>query len=179
MRLDLKTNKYASALYSIAQRFEAQKEVLSSLALVKKLLQENSQFKALLITKVLRGEKKSQIISDVLGDSCHEIVSNFLGLLADDGMLSQFHKIEKAFSLKYAQDLGLVKVTAQVSQLMSDSEQQSLRKSLNQALGKNVDLNVILEPELLGGIKLRIGNIVVDASIQNQIKSLRLELLKA
>ncbi|MEE8436745.1 MAG: ATP synthase F1 subunit delta [Candidatus Neomarinimicrobiota bacterium] len=177
MRLDPKTSRYVRALYSVAERLKSQEEVLNSLNLVSTLLQENSQFKALLFTKRLKGEQKSAIIASVLGNSCHKIVSEFLGILADEGLIPQVRNIKKAFDRLQTQALGLVKVTARVSEKLSETRQQDLKKTLVKTLGKNIDLNVVLDPDLLGGIKLRIGNIFVDASIQNQMKTLRRELL--
>lgn len=177
MRLDPNTSKHARALYSVAERLKSEEDVLKSLNLVNTLLQENSQFKALLFTKRLKGKQKSAIIAAALGDSCHIIVSEFLGLLADAGLIPQVRNITKTFDRLHTQALGLVKVTAKVSEQLSETRKQELKKTLTETLGKNIDLNVVLDPDLLGGIKLRIGNIFVDASIQNQIKSLRRDLL--
>ena len=61
---------------------------------------------------------------------------------------------------------------------MTESEIESLRSSLGQLLGKEMDLIIDIDPSLIGGIKLRIDNTFLDASIQNQLQSLHSKLLQ-
>ena len=61
---------------------------------------------------------------------------------------------------------------------MTESEIESLRSSLGQLLGKEMDLIIDIDPSLIGGIKLRIDNTYLDASIQNQLQSLHSKLLQ-
>ena len=61
---------------------------------------------------------------------------------------------------------------------MSEAEIESLRSSLSEMLGKETDLSIDIDPSLIGGIKLRIDNTFLDASIQNQLQSLRSKLLQ-
>jgi F-type H+-transporting ATPase subunit delta len=70
-------------------------------------------------------------------------------------------------------------VIAHVSNKLSESESQELKQSLESALGKSMDLNIKVDPNLIGGIKLRVGNKFMDASIQNQLENMRQSLLKA
>ena len=61
---------------------------------------------------------------------------------------------------------------------MDDSEIVSLRSSLSSALGKNIDLSLKVDESLVGGIRLRIENTFLDATIQNQLNTLKQELLQ-
>ena len=61
---------------------------------------------------------------------------------------------------------------------MSEAEIESLRSSLSEMLGKETDLSIDIDPSLIGGIKLRIYNTFLDASIQNQLQSLSSKLLQ-
>ena len=56
---------------------------------------------------------------------------------------------------------------------------EGLKESLESSLGKSMELSVEVDPNLIGGIKLRVGNKFMDASIQNQLESMRQSLLKA
>jgi F-type H+-transporting ATPase subunit delta len=69
-------------------------------------------------------------------------------------------------------------VIAHVSSELSDRESEELKESLESALGKSMDLSVKVDPNLIGGIKLRVGNKFMDASIQNQLENMRQSLLK-
>ena len=75
--------------------------------------------------------------------------------------------------------MNFVNVTAHVTSELSDEEAAVLKSSLETALGKTTELNVNVDPNLIGGIKLRVGNKFLDASIQNQLDNMRLSLLEA
>ena len=61
---------------------------------------------------------------------------------------------------------------------MSDGQIESFKTSLDETLGKKTKLSIEVDPNLIGGIKLRIDNIFLDASIHNQLQTLRAELLQ-
>ena len=73
---------------------------------------------------------------------------------------------------------NILSVHGIVAQNMTESEIESLRSSLGQLLGKEMDLIIDIDPSLIGGIKLRIDNTFLDASIQNQLQSLHSKLLQ-
>ena len=74
--------------------------------------------------------------------------------------------------------MNFVAVTAQVTSKMSDINEAELKASLETALGKSTELKINVDPSLIGGIKLRVGNTFLDASIQNQLENMRHSLLK-
>ena len=61
---------------------------------------------------------------------------------------------------------------------MSDEQIESFKTSLDETLGKKTKLSIEVDPSLIGGIKLRIDNTFLDASIHNQLQTLRTELLQ-
>ena len=75
--------------------------------------------------------------------------------------------------------MNIVEVTAHVSSNLSGEESAELKTSLESALGMSTELNVNVDPSLIGGIKLRVGNKFMDASIQNQLDKMRQSLLEA
>ena len=70
-------------------------------------------------------------------------------------------------------------VEGTVDSEMDDSENVSLRSSLSSALGKNIDLSLKVDESLVGGIRLRIENTFLDATIQNQLYTLKQELVES
>ena len=78
----------------------------------------------------------------------------------------------------YKESRNILSVKGIVAEKMSEAEIESLRSSLSEMLGKETDLSIDIDPSLIGGIKLRIDNTFLDASIQNQLQSLRSKLLQ-
>ena len=86
--------------------------------------------------------------------------------------------IRDSFNTMYKETRNILSVKGIVAEKMSEAEIESLRSSLSEVLGKETDLSIDIDPSLIGGIKLRIDNTFLDASIQNQLQSLRSMLLQ-
>jgi F-type H+-transporting ATPase subunit delta len=75
-------------------------------------------------------------------------------------------------------ELNIVPVEAHVADELSVDEVADLQKTLEKSIGKNTELDLIVDPSLLGGIKLRIDNTYLDASIRAKMDNLRRDLLQ-
>jgi F-type H+-transporting ATPase subunit delta len=78
----------------------------------------------------------------------------------------------------YREKKNILEVKGVVAKEMSQSQLDSLKTSLDKILGKQTELSMEVDSTLIGGIKLRIENTFLDASIQNQLQILRAELLQ-
>ena len=75
-------------------------------------------------------------------------------------------------------ELNIVPVTAHVADELSVDEVADLQKTLEESIGKDTELDLKVDPSLLGGIKLRIENMYLDASIKTKMDNLRRDLLQ-
>lgn len=178
MKLDSKARKYASAVFSVAEASGAVEEVYTSLKLVNKLVKEDPAFRVFLLSKRISGKQKAEVVATALGTQCHGIVSSLIGLVDVGNLVRLIQDIEQAFSPLYMSAMNLVYVTAHVAETVTEEWQDALKQTLEKILGKSADLKTEVDPSLLGGIKLRIGNLFLDASIKNGMKSLRQDLLE-
>ncbi|MBN4081023.1 ATP synthase F1 subunit delta [Caldithrix abyssi] len=179
MKLEPQAKNYAGALFNVAAQSGSEKAVKDSLELVNSSLRTSPEFRAFLLSKRISQTQKAEVVKTALGDQCHSIVSEFLGLISDDNLVKLLAAIGKAYHVKFAEEMNIVSVVAHVTSKLSDNEEAKLKASLESALGKSTDLNVNVDPALIGGIKLRVGNKFLDASIQNQLENMRLALLEA
>ena len=83
------------------------------------------------------------------------------------------------FDQRYKEGKNIVSVTGFVASELGDHEITSLKSSLDEILGKKTDLSLDVDESLLGGIRLRIENTFLDASVQNQLQTLRRELVQS
>ena len=104
----------------------------------------------------------------------NEIVSHLQGSNAPDSL----NKITLLFDAMYREKKNILEVKGVVAKEMSQSQLDSLKTSLDKILGKQTELSMEVDSTLIGGIKLRIENTFLDASIQNQLQILRAELLQ-
>lgn len=179
MKLKVRARQYAQALYAVAEDIQSQKEVLDALNLLVKLLKEDPHFRAFLLSKRMVNSEKVKIVESALGEHCHPLIIRFLGWLQGGKIILMLKAVAKAYQNQYETAMNILKVTAHVSDSLNTEQVTAMRESLNQALGKVTDLDVTVDPSLLGGIKLRIGNRFLDASIRTRVDNLRQDLLEA
>ncbi len=179
MRLDLQARKYAAALFAVAEQTDKRKEILESLSLINRLLKENAQFRAFIHSKRLDNGQKANILSRIIGEGCHTAVLKFIEIVKEENLVSLLQDMKKAYRALYMEAMNLVNVTAHVATSLEKDDELAIKNALDDALKKTADLSVHVDPNLMGGIKLRIGNTFLDASIQNQLETLKQELLGA
>lgn len=178
MKLEAKARNYAEALLNVAVGIGAEKAVKDSLELVNNSVKVSPEFRAFLLSKRISETQKAEAVKSALGDQCHPIVSDFLGLIAGENLVKLLIEISKAYHVKFAEAMNFVAVTAHITNKMSNSGEAELKSSLETVLGKSTELTINVDPSLIGGIKLRVGNTFLDASIQNQLENMRHSLLK-
>ncbi len=179
MKLEVRARQYAQALYTVADEIHAQKEVLNSLDLVVSLIRKDPLFRAFLLSKRMQNTEKAAIIQTGLGAYCHPLVLQFLGTLKGGKIIRMLKAVAKAYRKTYETAMNILPVMAHTAAPLTKQEEATLKRALDEALGKVTDLGVEVDPDLLGGIKLRIGNRFLDASIRTRVNNLRRVLLEA
>ena len=179
MKLDFKAKHYAEALFTVAEKSNAEKEVKDSLNLLNNILKKSSAFRAFMLSKRVSNDDKAKVVQESFGGGCNPIVLEFISLVDEENFVKLFKLLEKFYELKFANSMNIVEITAHVSKEFSDGDKSKLKESLGSILDKTIDLNVNVDPTLIGGIKLRVDNKFLDASIQNHLENMRQTLLDA
>ena len=179
MKLDFKAKHYAEALFTVAGKSNAEKEVKDSLNLLNNILKKSSAFRAFMLSKRISNDDKAKVVQKSFGGGCNPILLEFISLVDEENFVKLFKLLEKFYELKFANSMNIVEITAHVSKEFSDDDRSKLKESLGSILDKTIDLNVNVDPTLIGGIKLRVDNKFLDASIQNHLENMRQTLLDA
>ena len=156
---------YAEALFELAQgdnRLAPWSEALANLAAIA----HNEDVAALIGNPNLPAEDLAKAIIDIAGDSVDDKGANLVRLLSENGRLTVLPEIAAQFEdLKAkAEDRVDVEVTSAVE--LSDEQQQQLTKSLKNRLKREITLSCVTDPELIGGLVERAGDLVIDGSLR-------------
>lgn len=178
MKLELKARQYTEALFNVAVESKSEKDVKDSIVLFNNISKKSSEFRAFLLSKRISDSEKAQVIQEAFGSECHPIVSEFVGLVNGENLIKLFQLIQKYYDMKFSDTMNLVEVSADIPNKISDSEEKELKASIESILDKTAQLSINIDPSLLGGIKLRVGNKFMDASVQNRLEKMRQSLLK-
>ncbi len=126
--------------------------------------------------KVVSGDLERVFLS-VCGDKLNEQAANLIKLLVEYGRLSILPDIAEAFEELKAQDEGVLEAEITAASQPKDAEVKALVKRLEDKFGKKIEASVKVDPELIGGIKILVGDTVIDASVKGQLQQLAYTLI--
>lgn len=137
---------------------------------------ENEQIKAYIQDpKVVSGDLQATFLK-VCGDNINENGQNLVKVLVEYGRLSILPEISSAFEALKAQDEGTLDAQIIVATKISAAETKDLVKRLEAKFGKKIEATVSVDPEIIGGIKIIVGDTVIDASVKGQLQNLAYSL---
>ncbi|MGZ8262253.1 MAG: F0F1 ATP synthase subunit delta [Methylotenera sp.] len=121
--------------------------------------------------KVISSELQTTFLK-VCGDKLNENGQNLIKVLVEYGRMSVLPAISSAFEELKAQDEGTLDAQIIAAAKPSDAEIKDLVKRLESKFGKKIEASVSVDPELIGGIKIIVGDTVIDASVKGQLQNL-------
>lgn len=169
--------RYAQALMSVAQEHNILEPVGNDVHSLLELLKQSPDLKEFLVNPIYKLETKRAVLTQALGDSVHPYTRNFLLVLVDRRRIMLLEGVCKQFQalLRKLNQTILAEVTS-VNEL-NDEQKQSLKEKVMVMTGaRGVELETKLDPELIGGVIIKVGSQVLDASLRGQLRRLSLRL---
>ena len=171
------TSRYATALYSLKldsqQLLESQKEVRE----LKKIFLENPDFIVILSSSYKSNEEKVEIIDKTLVGVDDEIKS-WIKIITQNHRASQLVDIFDGFISLVNEYRGVKEGLVYSTEKLSDAQLTKLNKKISEAENIPVDLKNIIDPSLIGGVKVVINDHIYDGSIKHHIEDMKISLLK-
>jgi F-type H+-transporting ATPase subunit delta len=168
---------YATALYESAKKsgnIPYWLEVLESLSAIVKV----KEFKSLLFNPKISNTDIVNQIMDVLSRLDDNQLASFLNLLAVNRRLECLPEIAVIFTKIFQDDEKVADATLESAYPIIESDKEYFEQKLSATIGKKVQVNIIINPNLIGGVKITIGDKVIDASVLGSIKKMATQLLK-
>ena len=178
MKHNLNPKVIATGLFNVADQNDDLNKVRDALRTFNHLLIDSGQFRALVQSKKIKGKLKVEILNSVLGKLSHPLANEIVSYLKGSSAANELKEIANLFESMYEKKSNTIEVKGIVAFKMNDQQIESFKASLDKILGKKTKLSIKVDPTLIGGIKLRIHNTFLDASIHNQLQTLRTELLQ-
>ena len=178
MKPDKLAKLYSNILFECAKDMSVLDEVRDSISKIDNLVRSNADLKSFVQSKRFLKEDKLKILDKVLGSSIHGLVLGIISYLSGMKTNKTIGLINKYYHERYKKISNQVSVQAIVSNNLNEKETKELKDKLDKALGKDADLSIKVDASIIGGIKLRVENTFLDASIKSQIKNVKLDLMK-
>lgn len=173
-------HRYASALLDLAEEAKSLKKVEKDLQTVKSLFVNNAELRRMAASPVYAFEDKVAAISAVAAKAkLGKLVSQFIGTVAENRRADEIPAMISVFEDLLARRRGtqIAKVTS--AQKLTAAQMTTLKAELKKTLGRTVDIDADVDPDLLGGFVVRIGSRLYDSSLKTQIEDLKLALKEA
>jgi F-type H+-transporting ATPase subunit delta len=178
MKPNRRVKKYAEALLTVSRNLSCIPQTGTSLLIIDKLIREEKVFRVFFHTQRINSVDKVKILKDVLGDLINPVVYEFFALLAERNEYSMFNSIAIVYGKLQKDSLNQIDVTAYSIDKIDMDLISSIVKGIEKFTGKNVDLKSQVDKDLLGGLKLRVGNTIFDGTIANQMAKMKKVLLE-
>jgi F-type H+-transporting ATPase subunit delta len=165
--------RYATALFELARDEKQLQAVGGSLAALRAALAESEDFRRLTTSPLVsRDEAVKAVAAAASAMKLDPITANFLGVLAQNRRLGQLGNTIRAFNLLAAAHRG--ETTAEVTSAhpLSDDQVAALKSNLKSRLGRDVAVDLTVEPAILGGLVVKIGSQMIDGSIRTKLNTL-------
>ena len=172
--------RYAKALLGLAEDAKSLKTVEKNLATVKKLFADNESIWAMAASPVYATEDKVNALLAIAAKAkLGKIVTNFIGLVAQNRRAAEIPAMIKEFDELLARRRGtqIAKVTS--AKKLTGAQMSKLKSQLKKSLGRAVDVEADVDPDLLGGFVVSIGSRLYDSSLKTKIEDLKLALKEA
>lgn len=170
---------YAKSLYDLADESGGQSAVESTLGELEDILElarSDAQFSEFLSSRVLKQNDRTTSIEAIFSGKVSELTVRFLKVLNEKNRLSHLIPIVEALDEMVQAKLGRVEVDLYTAQPIDSGELAKIKAQLNATLGKEAVVHPYTDPTMIGGVRLQIGDTLIDASLQTRLRKMRDQL---
>jgi F-type H+-transporting ATPase subunit delta len=162
--------RYARALFACAASRKEEAAVAADLAACARSLAGALPY---LRDPRVGAARKKELVRESLAGTSAPLTADFLEFLIEKKRFALLPAVAEGFDRLGLRARGVVRARARTARPLSEADRARLRRSLEAFSGAGVELDVQLEPELLGGVTVRLGDWVLDSSLRRQLQSLK------
>jgi F-type H+-transporting ATPase subunit delta len=172
--------RYATALFELALEERALDSVKADLDRFDALLEGSTDLLRLVRSPVFGAEEQERALGAILDKaSIGGLAGKFLRLITQKRRLFAVQDMIRAFRALVAKHKGETRAEVTVAEPLKDAHLEALKAAIAEAAGKNVLLDVKIDPSIIGGLKVKLGSRMVDASLKTKLNSIRIAMKEA
>lgn len=169
-------SRYAKSLIDLAKEQNALEAVHGDMQQVIEVIKSNSNLRAVLKNPIIKLHKKANILKAIFGEKAHESVLAFFDLLVKKGRSGVIYATAQEFVSEYNREKGIVEASVVSAVPLSKDQLEQIIAIVKSDYGNEVLLTNDINPDLIGGFILRVGDKQVDTSIASQLNKLEQHL---
>jgi F-type H+-transporting ATPase subunit delta len=170
---DDRTLAYAEALFGVARAEGTLGEVEDELFRFSQTLQGNDELRNTLTDAGIPAARRQQIVEDLLGGKASPTTVALVSMVVGTGRARQLPKIIERLVEMSAAEANKEVAEVRSAVPLTDDQRERLAKALEDATGKQVEVKVVVDPSVLGGIVAQVGDTVIDGSVRRRLDQLK------
>ena len=173
--------RYANALFELALEEKAIDAVKGDLEKFDALISTNADLKRLVRSPVFGADEQLKALSAILDKvGIGGLAANFLRVITTNRRLFAVHDMIRAFRALVAKHRGEVSAEVTVAETLNGENLEALKGALKSVTGgKDIDLDIKIDPAIIGGLVVKIGSRMVDSSLRTKLNAIKLAMKEA
>ena len=168
-------SRYAKSLIDLAEEQNALEKVRTDMEFFIRTLRENPTLKAVLKNPILGPDKKSGILTQLFGPRLHPMIMTFFGIVVRKGRSEVLFETAKQFINAYNIRKNIVKATVTTAAPLSPENIKQVEEVIKQSTHGEIILTANVDPSLIGGFVIKVGDKQFDTSLSTQLNKLKKE----
>ena len=171
------SGRYASALFDLAKEAGALDATEAELDALNALIAGDADLDRVVSSPAYGRDEQGRVMNAILAKTgASDLTRKFVGLMAAKGRLKLLPAAVEGYKTLLAQDRGIVEAEVVSAVPLNDARQAELVRSLEASEGRKVSLKTRVDPSLLGGLVVKIGSKMIDASLRAKLSRLQLAM---
>jgi F-type H+-transporting ATPase subunit delta len=169
-------SRYAKSLIDLSVELNSLEDMRNDMVLIEQVIKKNSELEAVLSNPIIPLNKKAGILNNLFGTQVHPATKTFMQLIVSKGRSAILFETAKQFVRQYNQLKGIVSADVVSAIELTDANRAEIVTLVKAQVGaKQVIIKEKVDPKLIGGFVLTVGDKQFDASISNSLNKLRKE----
>jgi F-type H+-transporting ATPase subunit delta len=169
---------YARSLFEVAKEHDVLDRIHDELGEFADTLSESRDLQVFFFSPYFSSQEKKDGITKIV-DGADERFVRFLQLLAERHRMPVVFRIRRVFDGLWAEENRLLPVTITSAVELDEGTVRSIGKEIEEQTGKRVELTTDVDPDVIGGLAMRVGNLVMDATVRSRLERLRRKVASA
>ena len=169
---------YARSLFEVAKEQDAVDEIHEQIDSFADELSGNRELQIFFFSPYFSSEEKKDGVAKVI-EGGNEYFVRFLELLAEKHRLPVLFRIRREFDAMWAREQRLLEVDVTSAVELDEQIVKIIGDKIQEQTGQRVELSANVDPDVIGGLVIRVGNLVLDASVRNRLERLRRQVARA
>jgi F-type H+-transporting ATPase subunit delta len=168
-----KVEEYAAGLAKLADAERELNRVAGELYQLGRTVESSDELRSTLSDRSIPASRRIGVLEDLLGSNASPVTLNLVSMLVGAGRGNHIGPISDELVRQAAETRGQAVAEVRSAVSLNDDQRDRLRSALSNATGMNIDIVVVVDPDILGGVVAQVGDTVFDGSVRTRLEKMK------